>query len=516
MAGATVAGIAINQLVKHWDDLASALGQGAIRTEAEQMEELAKKTKKTADEMERLAKFEELRKHADAQKERPESEQKRSKAVDDAIAQGPVEDIDKGLDKHFGDRIRLMADTMDKDVKEGMIAGVGRFFGKNEFGGVSRELEDSKLALKQAEFRRAGMNSINAGSGDDLVKESQDRVAAAQAASDKLYAAAREKFRAEAAINPDRAKEIANAATNSPDDFGKNGAKVGQALTDAIEGVAPGEREKASKEFQKNIAEFWKDAKKAVSDKQKELDKQFRDDVAEAKRTQSFMGQPTKKLTPAQQEAARQYEQEVQKSVRDSGFDNPNIQAANLKKVEEADEKAKQSKAKKLTAEEEKAKRESEGRIRDAQKDFDLSGPRQDEKIKNSLMIREANGQSPVDARNALVDGLADGIKKAANTAGHDLSDSEARDAARERIKEAQNRLDEDVFDYMNDPQKMTKEQKQESRSEMVGLTDFYAKIQGSVSDKNYDELREANDTLKQIHEVLAQSQGGRIGATFG
>ena len=51
----SLAAIGVAQLVKNWDSLASAFGGGHVKTQAEEMEELRKKTSLTADEAERLA-----------------------------------------------------------------------------------------------------------------------------------------------------------------------------------------------------------------------------------------------------------------------------------------------------------------------------------------------------------------------------------------------------------------------------------------------------------------------------
>lgn len=56
-AGIQVAAVAAYQLYVHWDQAMDALGMGKVRTEAEEMEELAKKTGKTADETARLNKY---------------------------------------------------------------------------------------------------------------------------------------------------------------------------------------------------------------------------------------------------------------------------------------------------------------------------------------------------------------------------------------------------------------------------------------------------------------------------
>jgi hypothetical protein len=56
----SIAAIAVYQLYEHWDQLAALFGQGHVKTQAEEMEELRKKTSLTADEAERLARAQNL------------------------------------------------------------------------------------------------------------------------------------------------------------------------------------------------------------------------------------------------------------------------------------------------------------------------------------------------------------------------------------------------------------------------------------------------------------------------
>lgn len=56
-AVAGIVAVAINVLITHWDDLLDVMGLGRILTEAEAMDKLAKATRRTADEQERLNRF---------------------------------------------------------------------------------------------------------------------------------------------------------------------------------------------------------------------------------------------------------------------------------------------------------------------------------------------------------------------------------------------------------------------------------------------------------------------------
>jgi hypothetical protein len=66
--GVTLVGVLVNQLVRNWDDLTEAFGGGAVRSQAEQMAELAKQTSLTAQETRRLKEYEEERQQIEGMK----------------------------------------------------------------------------------------------------------------------------------------------------------------------------------------------------------------------------------------------------------------------------------------------------------------------------------------------------------------------------------------------------------------------------------------------------------------
>jgi phage-related protein len=56
-AAISIGAIAVAQLYEHWDKLMGVMGSGKVKTEAEEMAELAKNTKRTADEEARYQKL---------------------------------------------------------------------------------------------------------------------------------------------------------------------------------------------------------------------------------------------------------------------------------------------------------------------------------------------------------------------------------------------------------------------------------------------------------------------------
>jgi hypothetical protein len=200
----SIAAIAANQLYEHWDQIAGLFGQGHAKSQAEEMEELGKKTEKTADETARLLKYEEQRAHVKAQGAKPEAQTEFGKNVDKAIADGPLADIDKGLDKHFGNRIQAMAD-MDPRNKE-----------------IDERIAHTKAGRGRDQF------------GDRLTeKETQERLDDLQRQKSAIYGEARERFRGDLPNKPDTVKEVQKAAEAHPDDFGPGGAKFAESLKNA-------------------------------------------------------------------------------------------------------------------------------------------------------------------------------------------------------------------------------------------------------------------------------------------
>jgi hypothetical protein len=202
----SIVAIAAYQLYEHFDDLAGLFGQGRTKSQAEEMEELGKKTAKTAEETLKLAKYEELRNNIKAQNGKTGAETKLAEGVNKAISEGPIEAIEKGVEKHFGQRIQAMAD-------------------------IDPRTADTDLAGKKAkleELRKAGVDprTLN-------YKRAENAVDAAQKMTDQIYADARAKFLGELATKPDTARAVADAARANPDDFGPGGSAFAERLRDA-------------------------------------------------------------------------------------------------------------------------------------------------------------------------------------------------------------------------------------------------------------------------------------------
>ncbi|WP_422932220.1 hypothetical protein [Singulisphaera sp. PoT] len=88
-AGAQLATVAAYQLYVHWDDVQDLFGVGATRTEAEEMEDLAKATKLTADEQKRLNDYKKEQKELEKLRETPN----KATREDEKSKEGAIKDI---------------------------------------------------------------------------------------------------------------------------------------------------------------------------------------------------------------------------------------------------------------------------------------------------------------------------------------------------------------------------------------------------------------------------------------
>jgi hypothetical protein len=225
-----IAALGVSVLYAHSGELANLFGKGATRTEAEQMEELGKKTSKTADETQRLAKYEELRKNIKAQQEgKPEAQTKAAEAVNKAIVEGPLDEINKGVDKHFGDRIRAMAET------DPAYEAAARF--KKDFGSAGDAPQLDAAGRKVISDRDAARNKANQAKADDDLNA--------------IYGRARERFLGGLATKPDAARAVERAARENPGDFGPGGAQFARSLRDGT----PEAARKAAEREARNVEE---------------------------------------------------------------------------------------------------------------------------------------------------------------------------------------------------------------------------------------------------------------------
>lgn len=266
LAGAlSIAAIAAVQLYNHWDDLMDVMGMGRVRTEAEEMEALGKKTEKTAAEFEKLLKYQRQQGIIDTQRKGLTSaESAQEKAVNAAVAEGGGDDVVKGLA-----RIRQLDDPRMKriDDDEAKYEAYVRGAGKT----VSQATRD------RFQKRR------------DALAEQQDKEARAELAR--------------AAMDPSALQGLLNKVTSNPGAFGPNAGALASGLAQALPENMAAERENAR---------IGRKAEQAKAEREKEeRDKDIEQDYEWEKLQES-----NRRWKQSQQEKKRRVADNVQNAKR--------------------------------------------------------------------------------------------------------------------------------------------------------------------------------------------------------
>lgn len=194
----SIAAIAAYQLWEHSAQIADVFGLGRTKTQAEEMEELGKKTEKTAAETAKLLKYEELRAAVKAQSEgKTAAQTKLAKGVREAIQEGPYGEIARGVDTHFGKEIQAQAEL------------------------------DPAFLQAQADLKAAKLKApFDKQHGAADLKEAQE-------AYDALRGEARGKFLGGAETDPARARALERAARAHPGDFGPGAREFADTMKEA-------------------------------------------------------------------------------------------------------------------------------------------------------------------------------------------------------------------------------------------------------------------------------------------
>lgn len=168
-----IAAVAVYQLYTHWDQLMEAMGSPVLRSRAEEMDILAKKTEKTAEETKKLADYEErlasarTRTGAESEVEK-EAEAKTTKAIGEA---GGGERVRGGIEKSLLESGEAELSEADRKAVVAEVSSfshaVGGLFGDPT---LSAE-EDLKRSLRKKKAER-----LKERSGDILAgKRPEDR-----------------------------------------------------------------------------------------------------------------------------------------------------------------------------------------------------------------------------------------------------------------------------------------------------------------------------------------------------
>lgn len=266
LAGAVgIVGVAFYQAWKHFDDLQNLLGNGKTLSEAAAMEELAKVARKTAEEFERLARYQGVQGVSQAvQTGKTEAEQKQESDVTKAITEAGATDVARGMLKANPAAFdsALPGITKPGDEKGNIL--------QNEQGVNRTALVDAQDAQRRLDDYRSGASRIvPAGpNSDKLVTEeiSPERLQALQVERDQARKALDE-ARRQAAIEqagaaalskyfPNGLQQLRDMVETNPDAFGPKGRQLSKDLADAGKSPEDIEEEKAQAHLDAQEAMF--------------------------------------------------------------------------------------------------------------------------------------------------------------------------------------------------------------------------------------------------------------------
>lgn len=200
-----IAAVAVNLLITHWDDLMGMMGLGKVLTEAEQMEKLAKATKLTADEQERLSRF----KREEAVKD--ELKNKKASGVEktEAAVKAAIADLgDEGTTGHS----KLIKGLVEANRAEGL-------------GAKMTDKEAAQMGGLETNIQRFGQDP----EGKKFWEKKAQQVAAKiQARLDKEDVGRAQHVVNTAVFDPERRQELVNLMQKQPGAFpGGAAGKIG-------------------------------------------------------------------------------------------------------------------------------------------------------------------------------------------------------------------------------------------------------------------------------------------------
>lgn len=234
-----IALIAGNLLYTQWDNIASLFGGGHVKTQAEELEELAKKTSLAADEAERLGRAQRQEKGVKELRDlRPKAEKEQDDRVKAAIAEAGGENVARGFLAARRDLVdaqgtvpeALRKEKAARDELESVKMTAGDNPDPNAIPNAERALEDAKRELAAARLKTAELITAGAFNARDF---------------------------------PGSAAALGAAARANPGAFGPNGARLGEDLETIGKGLDP---EEERKRIAKEAKQAEKDKVKAAND----------------------------------------------------------------------------------------------------------------------------------------------------------------------------------------------------------------------------------------------------------
>jgi hypothetical protein len=506
-----IVALGVSVVYSHFEDLAGLFGQGATRTEAEEMEALGKATKRTADEEERYQKLKQREKHAEAQHAEPEEVSAYKKHVDEAIANGPAVEIEKGVDKLFRGRIEAMADSRP-DLAPKPLAAESTYDEQMAHG---RALVEQKKAQKERDDARAMIAQYE----EDPFHRSQyyPQYVAAKQLLNSTYNDSRKRFMADLGNNPGTVGEIQKAAEANPGDFGKDGKKFAGSLKEAAKTPADKKEEeedrKAQEHLEKTEREFEDrkakaeveaahDADKKESAREKLYqdmdDENYKDALAEAKRSKSYLDKPEGELSLAEKAAKGEADEAAATRKRDKERFNGRVdkerQGQTYLGIDEEDLTEEQRRAKQLDA---RAKKDAIDKAEKVTSGTGLDRRGEDAMLRAAFTTR-GDG-------NAMIGAVQKQLEAEFKRGG--MGDKEAQTAAHEKAKELHGKVMGDASERAMAGPRMDPI----SGVQRIGVGDFARSVESSEMKKMVSLTEEMKAKLADI--VRNTAGPARLGA---
>jgi hypothetical protein len=282
--------IGLQLIYTFWDKLAAAFGSRATRTQAQEMEELAQKISKTADEMARLVQLQERQKNAQIQQqEKTEDQKKQADIVNKAIYEQENDPITGAKKGGYAAAQQAVMDAQGTAIKNAVDQKLIDEQNKANAGLLAAQNQkvNSSAASRWADEHGMGWLT-GTGHKEADIKSAQDRKTAAdQAVTDAINKKVSD-ILADAAGDPQKLQTLIAALEKK----GGNEHLVNQLKQATPEALAGARR----------VTEELAGAKADATELREQIDL--------AKKSMSYLGKTEGEMTPAERAARREVDRE--------------------------------------------------------------------------------------------------------------------------------------------------------------------------------------------------------------
>ena len=493
--------IAAAQLYKHWDDLLGLFGNGKTLSEAKAMEELGKQTKLTADEAERLARYQAVEAKSKEIREALTKDQKKTAdAVTEAIVEAGQKDVVAGM---------LKADPAAFDAAIPGIEGKDGKLLQNDQGENRTALTDARDAAQKVEDYKSGKSRrVVSAKGETVVEEArpeelQRLQIEAGEAQKKLDEARKQAGLRQLSTNalpqlyPENLDKEIKKIEADPKYLANLGEDKRAKLLQGYKDATP-EGRKKNDQIDVDADRAWDDLQESIKSV-KEWSKDFKDKVKAALKDRTFLGHDESKDTPAEKQARKKYnerEGKVAASLTKKDFLDENGDVKDKSELTDDQQEAAR-RFQRDKAQEAKDKAAGEKRSNAAKKMVEKDenrNPFGEAELEMEFLQGMFGGKSPDEMRK----GLTDRLKKQFQDKNPDLNDEDATDLAEKRVDRASKGVAKELMEGQEGKQKGL---------EIYGAQDFAGKVAGGF---NYQDPIPKNQ-LQMLENIYKQLKDNPI-----